>query len=51
MDRIFAWLAEYSYACVLIAAAIDAMALPFQDVSSMAAITFMSQRPIMTRPP
>ena len=29
MDRVFGWLAEYSYACVLIAAAIDAMALPF----------------------
>jgi membrane protein DedA with SNARE-associated domain len=29
VDRIFGWLAEYSYACVLIAAAIDAMALPF----------------------
>ena len=29
MDRVFGWLADYSYACVLIAAAIDAMALPF----------------------
>jgi membrane protein DedA with SNARE-associated domain len=29
VDRVFGWLAEYSYACVLIAAAIDAMALPF----------------------
>jgi membrane protein DedA with SNARE-associated domain len=29
MDRVFSWLAEYSYACVLVAAAIDAMALPF----------------------
>ena len=29
VDRIFGWLAEYSYACVLIAAVIDAMAFPF----------------------
>jgi membrane protein DedA with SNARE-associated domain len=29
MDHVFGWLTEYSYACVLVAAAIDAMALPF----------------------
>ena len=29
MDRFFDWLAQYSYASVLIAAAIDALALPF----------------------
>ena len=34
MDRVFGWLAEYSYACVAVSAAIDATAFPFQDVWS-----------------
>lgn len=29
MDRAFDWLAQYSYACVLVAATVDATALPF----------------------
>jgi membrane protein DedA with SNARE-associated domain len=29
MDRVFGWLAEYSYACVAVSAAIDATAFPF----------------------
>ena len=29
MERVFGWLAEYSYACVLVAVAIDATALRF----------------------
>jgi membrane protein DedA with SNARE-associated domain len=29
MDQALGWLAEYSYACVLLAAAVDATALPF----------------------
>jgi membrane protein DedA with SNARE-associated domain len=29
VDRVFGWVGDYSYACVLIAAIIDAMALPF----------------------